>query len=258
MMPKRGCDYVTVSPPTFDRTEFPKADRLLSPAHGPYSRSWLMARFDEGLHIRLLRPPYEGFVVFQPGKLAWRPVENLDSAVMVHDLRVAAGPGAAEAKARLWRAVEEFASFYGYALAVALIGDGDGAVAPDTAPGRGWVTADRGPDGTRLVARVLAGPALLPAFPRDWQRRANALGPGVTIQTTGESAALEARAAALVADLRGMRPDLAVRHRRLSTPEQAQRQAVCPRALYSVVRDGVRLGGPAVSAEDILAAGARS
>jgi hypothetical protein len=85
-------DLVTVSPPTFDRTSFAWADRQLGAAHAPYDRDWLMARFEEGLQIRMLHPPEPGIVLFQPGRLSWRPIEGLDNAIVVHDLRVTDGP----------------------------------------------------------------------------------------------------------------------------------------------------------------------
>jgi hypothetical protein len=37
---------------------------------------WLMARFEEGLQIRMLHPPEPGIVLFQPGRLSWRPIEG--------------------------------------------------------------------------------------------------------------------------------------------------------------------------------------
>lgn len=70
-MPNHGQDMVTVCPPRLDRTAFGQLDQALIAPHAPYARDWLLARFQEGLQIRLLRPPMQGLVVFQPGKLAW-------------------------------------------------------------------------------------------------------------------------------------------------------------------------------------------
>ena len=83
----RNRDTVTVSPPTFDRTAFARTDAALTAPHAPFDRDWLMARFAEGLEIRMLKPPCEGLVMFQPGRLAWRPIEGAENAVVIHDLR---------------------------------------------------------------------------------------------------------------------------------------------------------------------------
>ncbi|NKX43631.1 hypothetical protein [Roseicyclus persicicus] len=251
-MTHRSRDTVTVSPPTFDRMDFARVDATLPAAHAPFDRDWLMARFAEGLQIRMLRPPCEGLVLFQPGRLAWRPVEGADRAVVVHDLRVGAGPLAREGAARLWAAVERFAAYYGYAAVLALTGAGPGLIAPANGPGRGWLTLDRSPFGDRLVGRILQGPLALPRLPQDWAMRAAALGPGVVIQTTGESATLEARARAVTAALapHGVR----VRHDRATCAEETRCCAVRPGAAYAVVLDGRYLGGPELGPEGILRA----
>jgi len=249
-MPKSGRDMVTVSPPTMRRGEFSQVDHALAAPHAPYAHDWIMARFSEGLQIRLLRDQLDGMVLFQPGKLAWRPVEGLDGSVFVHDLRVAHGPKSEAAATKLWSVVEKFARYYGYACVLALIGDGPGLIAPDRAPRRGYVTFDEAPAGARLIGKVLQGPLPLPRFPRDWELRTAAIGPGIVLQTTGESAALEAQAEGVFRDITSR--GLPVRYDRLTEPQMAQARAVAPSALYSVIYNGVRLGGPELSSADIL------
>jgi hypothetical protein len=250
-MPRSLRDLVTVSPPTFDRTAFSWADRQLSAAHAPYERDWLMARFEEGLQIRMLHPPEPGIVLFQPGRLSWRPIEGLDNAVVVHDLRVADGPNARAVAKRLWDGVEEFAQFYGFASVLAVLGEEEGLISPSFAPGRRWMTIDEGPGGARLSARVLYGPMDLPHFPRDWRARAAALGPDPVIQTTGESGATERRAARLVERAAGA--GIRVCRDRLSTPDLSRHRAVSPGATFSVVAGARRVGGLELSDEEILA-----
>ena len=249
-MSHRRRDTVTVSPPSLDRTGFVRTDAALPGPHAPFDRAWLLARFDEGLQVRLLKPPREGVVMFQPGRLAWRPVEGAARAVVVHDLRTGAGPQARENTARLWSAAERFARYYGYPMVLALIGEGPGLVAPERAPGRGWVTVDRGAGGVRLVARILHGPVALPRLPSDWGLRAAALGPGVVIQTTGESRRLERLAAARVSALQ--RRGRTARHLRLRDADAARNGAIRPAAAYAVACDGRLLGGPEVSLSRML------
>lgn len=249
-MPRHLRDLVTVSPPTFDRTDFARVDRQIAAPQGPLDRAWLMARFAEGLQIRILRDPRPGLVLFQPAPLAWRPIEGAERAIVVHDLRVAAGPGARAAARPLWDGVEDFARFYGFAAILALSGPEQGLIAPGLMPARGWMALDHGPGGARLLAQVLQGPMTLPRFPRDWRARAAALGPGVTIQTTGESTVLEARALCLAA--KAAAAGVPVRRVRLSDPRAARQKAVSPGALFSVVRDGRRVAGPDSTDAEIL------
>ncbi len=250
-MSHHGRDTVVVSPPSFERTDFARIDTALSAPHGPHDRDWLMARFAEGLQIRLLKPPHEGLILFQPGKLTWRPINGAGRALIVHDLRVAPGPLAQEGAARLWSVAEGFARYYGFAAVLALIGRGAGLISRDHAPGRGWLTLDEGPADTRLVGRILQGPLSLPRLPRDWHQRAAALGPGLVVQTTGEYASLEARAGAIVAAVSAR--GIAARRDRLTDPDMLRARAAQPGAVCSVVADGALLGGPELSVDTILA-----
>jgi hypothetical protein len=241
---------VTVSPPTFDRTEFARVDQALSAPHAPLDRDWLMARFSEGLQIRLLKAPQEGLILFQPGKLAWRPIEGAGRALVVHDLRVAPGPMARDGAARLWSVAEGFARYYGFVAVLALIGPGPGLIAPDLAPRRGWVTLDTAIGEVRLVGHVLQGPVALPHLPPDWAMREAALGPGLVIQTSGESYALEARARDMTRLLSAQ--NVVARHDRVADADSLRARAVRPAAAYSVVLDGQTIGGPELSVDMLL------
>ena len=251
-MPNLGHDMLTVSPPRLDRTAFARLDAAFPAPHAPFARDWLLGRFKEGLQIRLLRRPLEGLVLFQPGKLAWRPILGAAQAIVVQDLRVASGPQSREAALRLWQAVEDFAQYFGYHLVVALIGEGPGLIAPGHGPGRGWMTCDFGPGGARLLGRVLQGPVAMPRLPGDWAARAQALGSGLVIQTSGESAGLDARAQAMVAELapRGV----AIRHLRAKDGADLRARAITPGAAYAISCDGRLLGGAELGPDDLLRA----
>ena len=251
-MTDHGQDMLTVSPPRLDRTEFVQIDGMLAAPHAPLARDWVLGRFGEGLQIRMLRRRLAGLVLFLPGKLAWRPIIGIGQAIMVHDLRAADGARTREATGRLWREVEDFARYFGYKMVVALIGAGPGLIAPAHAPGRGWMICGHGPGGVRLVVRVLHGPVSLPSLPGDWAARARRLGPGLVIQTSGESAVLEARARALVAAL-GPR-GVAIRHQRAADAADLRATAITPGAAYAVACDGRYLGGPDLGAADLLRA----
>lgn len=254
-------DLVTVSPPTFDRTAFSGVDRRLAAAHAPYGRAWLMARFGEGLQIRMLPPPLSGIVLFQPGRQAWRPIEGAHDALVVHDLRVVDGPDRSAAAARLWSGAEDFARYYGFSMVLAVLGAEDGLISPGFAPRRGWITVDQTEQGTpdapyeerpeaRLAAKILCGPVNLPSFPRDWTARAASIGPGPVIQTTGECPALEARVDRIRA--RAAATGIFVRHDALRSPEAARFRAVSPGATFSALLDGVRIGGAELADAQII------
>lgn len=251
-MLNHGQDMLTVSPPRLDRTAFGRLDTALPAGQAPYDRDWLMARFQEGLQIRLLRAPVEGMVVFQPGKLSWRPILGAERAIVVHDLRVAEGPQSRAAVTRLWEAVEIFAQYFGFPLVVAVIGAEAGLIAPAHGPGRGWHVCDATPCGARLVMKSLHGPVAMPRLPGDWTARAAALGPGLVIVTSGESARLEARAAFLLAQL-GPR-GVAIRHLRARDATELRACALTPGGAYAVSCNGRYLGGPELDADDLLRA----
>jgi hypothetical protein len=251
-MPRSDRFLMTVSPPTMDRTAFSSLDRHLDAPHAPFDRAWLMARFAEGFEIRMLREPRSGFIAFQPGRLSWRPILGAGRAIVVHDLRVDPDGPVQEAAHRLWAAVEGFARYYGYCALLALAGCGAGLIDPMLVPRRHWVRLDTGPGDTRLVCKFLSGPMPLPALPRDWAQRAAATGPGLVIQTTGESDALEARADALAARLRDR--GVPLRRDLLPDADSVRARAVDPAALFSVLLDGTRLGGAELTDARILRA----
>jgi hypothetical protein len=251
-MPNHGHELLTVSPPRLERSAFARLDRGLAAPHAPYARDWLLGRFGEGLEIRLLRGDPEGLVLFQPGKLAWRPILGAERAVVVQDLRVATAPQRPAAALALWQAVEEFARYFGYHLLVALIGQGPGLIAPEHGPGQGWLICDDGPEGVRLVGRVLQGPVSLPRLPQDWEARAQAMGPGLVILTSGESVTLEARAEAMVAAIAGR--GVSIRHLRFSDAADLRARAIRPGAAYAITCDGRYLGGPELTVEDLFRA----
>lgn len=243
-------ELVTVSPPTLDRTAFAEVDRELAGLHAGYERAWLMARFAEGLQIRMLDGPQSGLVLFQPGRLSWHPIRGLDDAIVVHDLRVAEGPKARTAARQLWAGVEDFARFYGFAAIYAVFGNRSRMIRPEVAPPRGWMCLDQGPGEARLMAQVLTGPLPLPQFPTDWAARAASLGPGVVVQTTGECAGEVARIARL--ERMAARRGGALRVDRLTAPHLSQHRAVGPCPIFSVVVDGQWRGGTELSDEEIL------
>ena len=254
-MPRRDRALLTVSPPTLNRTAFAKLDADLPETHGPFCRDWLMRQFGQGLEIRMLRDPGMGFVAFQPGRLCWRPIEGVERAMVVHDLRLDRVGDVPRTRDLMWDAVERFARYYGYAAILAITGTEAGLIDPGTVPAKRWITLDHGPGEARLVGRILQGPMALPRLPTDWARRATACGPGLVVQTTAESATVNAHIAKLVSGL--SQHGLSLRRDVLADPVTARHRAVSPGTLCSVVLDGQRLGGLDMSVADIVQAATR-
>jgi len=244
-MSHSGPDLLTISPQMLVRAPFVDTDRALRTAYPAFDLAWLAARLGDGLQIRMLPQPGTGLVLFCPGQMAWRPVLGVAAFAMVHDLRVMPGPRAAADAAQLWRGVEDWARYFGYAGVAALIGDGPGLVPRGYLPRRHYARVDQGRSGEDLIVRVLQGPVALPQLARDCAERAARLGPGLVVQTTGEATALAARAERVLRVAR--RWGLPARLERFQTAADTQAHAVNPAALFGVWRDGVQIGGPGTS-----------
>ena len=171
--------------------------------------------------------------MFQPGRLAWRPIEGAENAVVIHDLRVGAGPLARESVARLWAVVGNFATYYGYAAVLALAWRGPGPDLDGGCTGRGWVTLETGPGGVRLVGKVLQGPVALASFPSDWGRRAQARGPRPCHSDHRRKPAARGRGPATLSRALTAR-GIPVRHDRLTGAEDVRARALSPGAAYTV------------------------
>lgn len=247
-MARSDRDIVTISPPTLRHTDFSTVDCDFADGHSAYDRDWIAERFADGLQIRMLRGDARGYVLFQPGRLSWRPILGADRAIVIHDLRVAEGPGAQAATFRLWDTVETFARYYGYAAVLALGGPETGIIPVSRRPVRGWMRLGQGACGTALWGRILHGPMAIPRLPDDFAARAARLGAGVVVQTTGELAETARRIAAL----RAAMGDVPVTVDRLTDADCVRHRAVRAGAGYSVVLDGRVLGGPDVTEAEIL------
>lgn len=249
-MPRSDRDIVTVSPPTLAHTDFSAIDCGFSETQAAYDRDWISDRFADGLQIRMFQGAARGYVMFQPGRLSWRPIEGADRAIVIHDLRVADAPGADETTRRLWDSVESFARYYGYAAVLAIGGEGCGVIPRLRRPTHRWLKLDQSACGSELWGRILQGPLALPRFPDDFAQRVQRLGPGLCVQTTGEMADTDRRIAALRAAM-GPEP---VAIDRLADARAVHQRAVRPGAGYSVVLDGRVLGGADLDEADVLRA----
>ncbi|WJY21713.1 hypothetical protein QTA57_00430 [Fontisubflavum oceani] len=175
-MVRQRKELLTVTPPTLERFGFDQIDQALAITGPAMRRDWLLARFQEGLQLRMLRTPDLGLIAFTPGRAAWVPIAGAEEAVVVHDLRVGAQSTAPETVRRLWTAVEEWARFYGFSSVLALSGSALGLIPPDMITGRRYVCLDEGPGKTRLMGKVLRGRSLCHGFRKIGRSARNVLG----------------------------------------------------------------------------------
>ncbi len=171
--------FVNVDRTNVDQTGFfCLMSRKKSEAYGR-KLSWVKARLDEGMRIKMLKLPERGFIEYIPGHLAWRAVEA-KGWMVIHCLWVVGkskGKGLGgflldecveDAKKSRMRGVAMVTS-KGHWLTGQKLLERHGFKAVDAAP----------PSFTLMVKAFKPGP--LPFFPKDWDARANRCGPGLTI-----------------------------------------------------------------------------
>ncbi|MGZ5479924.1 MAG: GNAT family N-acetyltransferase [Candidatus Aminicenantales bacterium] len=207
--------------------------RRRSEGHGG-KLSWVKARFDEGLRIKMLKLPERGFIEYIPGEFAWRAIEA-KGWMVIHCLWVVGkskGKGfggilleecVKDAKKSGMRGVAMVTS-QGNWLAGQKLLESHGFKAVDTAP----------PSFTLMVKALKPGP--LPSFPDDLADRAARFGKGLTILTSGQcpyhsDATRILKAAAAKAKIK-------MRVVELKTARQAQTLSPSPYGVFQVVLDG--------------------
>lgn len=198
-------------------------------------RDWLMARFEEGLQIRMLGDGERGFVEFMPGAKSWRAIEDAEDYVVIHCLWVV-GKSRGKRYARdLLAEVETWAHENGYQGVAALTSRGNWLIAPGVLEHHGYRRVDSCGEGFELQAKahgILHHPRLSGA----WAQKAAACGPGVTVLRSAqcpylEDAAGHARAAAEALGL-------PFKEFVLETADDVRRMSPTPYGTYALVKDG--------------------
>ena len=198
-------------------------------------RDWLMARFAEGLQLRLLGNGERGFIEFMPGAKSWRAIDDAEDYVVIHCLWVV-GKSRGKRYARdLLAEVETWARDNGYHGVAALTSRGNWLIAPGVLEHHGFRRVDRCGQGFELQAKA-HGIFHFPRLSGAWAQKAAACGPGVTVLRSAqcpylEDAAANARAAA--GEL-----GLPFREILLETAEDIRRLSPTPYGTYALVKDG--------------------
>lgn len=229
-------EIIAVTANTVDRLGFfCKMSARKTPAWKA-KRDWLMARFAEGLQLRLLGSGERGFIEFMPGDKAWRAVEGAGGFVVIHCLWVVGkskGKGHASA---LLTGAETWARDQGYHGVAAVTSTGNWLIAPGVLEHHGYEAVETVPPGFGLMLKRFSNAPATPRLSGDWDAKAAACGPGLTVLRSAQCPYLEdaARHAKNAADKLG----LAFTDRLIETAADLRRLAPTPYGTYAIVHDG--------------------
>jgi GNAT superfamily N-acetyltransferase len=228
-------EIVTVTADNVDeRGFFCKMSADASPA-GQAKRDWLLARFDEGLQLRLLGDGERGFIEFMPGAKSWRAIEDADQFVVIHCLWVVGtSRGHGHAKALL-EAAEQWAQDNGFRGVAALTGSGSWLISPGVLEHRGYTCVDRAEHGFELTMKCFGG-GCMPRLSGGWHAKAEACGPGLTVLRSAQCPYLEDAAdhARRAADKLG----IPFTDRVIETADEVRSLSPSPYGTYALVHDG--------------------
>lgn len=241
-----GYDIITVDESNVDRLGFfcymskPKAPGYRQ------KRDWLMARFAEGLQIKMLHETggrTVGFIEYLPGEYAWRAV-NAAGYLVIHCLWVV-GQGKGKGHGtRLLQACLADARSQGKEGVVMVASDRVWLAGKELFLRNGFVQADQAPPSFQLLVHRFSDPdsaggafrAPVPSFPTDWVARQARYGEGLTVIRTPQCPYIENATIELLqfAAERGI-PARAVE---LTTAQEVQAQSPSPYGAFGIVRDG--------------------
>lgn len=197
---------------------------------------WLKARFDEGLHLKMLdlSEGGRGFIEYIPGDYAWRPVEAA-GFLFIHCLWVVGkSKGNGFATLLLEECIAD-ARRQGAKGVVMVTSEGNWLVGRKLLLNRGFEAVDQAPPGYELLARTFS-PTPAPSFSNDWDRKAASCGQGLTVIRTDQCPYLDdaANTALEVARNRGI-PAKAVE---LTSARDIRERAPSPYGVFTIVLDG--------------------
>lgn len=201
-------------------------------------RAWLAARFAEGLKIKIIHEHGgrdTAFIEYLPGEYAWRAV-YAPAYLVIHCLWVV---GKGRGKGYGVRLLEECladARRQGRPGVVMLSSDRTWLPHKDFFLKNGFVELDQAPPSFQLLAFRFAPDAPLPALPQDWDARAAAFGPGLTVVRTDQCPYNENASNGILqfAASKGLPARLVTLH----TAAQVREQAPCAYGAFGVVYNG--------------------
>jgi len=232
-----GYDIITVDESNVDRQGF--FCYMSKPKTPGYrqKRDWLMARFAEGLQIKMLHETggrTVGFIEYLPGEYAWRAV-NAAGYLVIHCLWVVGQGKGRGHGTRLLQACLADARSQGQHGVVMVASDRVWLAGKQLFLKNGFVQVDQAPPSFQLLVHRFKD-ALAPSFPTDWTARQARYGEGLTVIRTPQCPYSENATVELLqfAVERGI-PARAVE---LTTAQEVQAQSPSPYGAFGIVRDG--------------------
>jgi GNAT superfamily N-acetyltransferase len=195
---------------------------------------WLEARFAEGLRIKLATGGWRGFIEYTPGPVGWRAVHAADY-MLIHCLWVTGrSKGAGLGSALLDHAIADARSL-GLAGVAVVTSDATWLAGPQFYAKHGFELLERAPPAFALMAQRFEA-ADAPCFPTDWDARAAACGPGLTVLRTDQCPYLadSVDLARALAAARG----LSFREVTLESVDEVRRCSPSAYGVFAMVLDG--------------------
>jgi N-acetylglutamate synthase-like GNAT family acetyltransferase len=200
-------------------------------------REWLLDRFKEGMKIKILHEKGgrdTAFIEYIPGDFAWRAV-NASGYMVIHCLWVV-GKGKGKGYGR--RLIEECvkdARAQGLQGVAMVTSDRVWLAGREIFLKNGFQEVDQAPPCFHLmVTRFGKGPEI--GFPSDWEKRAKAFGPGLTVIRSPQCPYIENGANDLMTFAR--EKGIPARTVELKTARQVQEQSPSAYGVFGTVLDG--------------------
>lgn len=199
-------------------------------------QSWLPARFDEGLRIKMLdlKEGGRGFIEYIPGEYAWRPVWAQDY-MFIHCLWVVGqSRGKGYGKLLLDECLRDSraSGLRGVAM---LTSEAVWLVGKRFLVEQGFQSVGQAPPSFELLVKQFE-PGPLPYLPSDWDDRARRYGPGLTVVQAGQCPYIPA-ATAIVLDVAAER-GIEARVVELTSSLQVRESAPSAYGVFQIVYDG--------------------
>ncbi len=241
-----GYEIITVDAGNVDRLGFfcymskPKAPGYQQ------KRDWLMARFAEGLRIKMLHETggrTVGFIEYLPGEYAWRAVHAAGYTV-IHCLWVV---GQGKGKGHGTRLLQDCladARAEGQHGVVMVASDRVWLAGKELFLRNGFAQVDQAPPSFQLLVHRFgdadsAGGTFRapdPSFPTDWAARQARCGDGLTVIRTPQCPYIENATAELLRF--AAERSIPARAVELTTAQEVQAQSPSPYGTFGIVRDG--------------------
>lgn len=198
---------------------------------------WADAGLEQGLGIEILYDEGRsvGFVEYVPGEHAWRAVAAPGFMVIHCIWVVGRAKGKGYGSALLERA-ETAAREADMAGVVMVTTPGVWLADNQLLVRHGYKVVDEAPPAFHLMAKVFDESAPLPSFPTNWEQRAAAFGPGLTVVTTDQCPYLDDAEQLIVTSAEQM--GISARIFKLESATEVQQRGPSPFGIFGVVLDG--------------------